>query len=182
MFVGKTVKSCSDSPRRPRNTYKLKSSREIGWPAAPNSSNNALDFCINWVTDSSPCQRSWKEAWSCIIRELDEEAIACSSVRQIELEVWQSTTRWRTSMDSEDSKAWEWVGPTVSNKEKNVLPEENYHQQQIHVEGDKNLSHPQTRKLLSLLDMASSAFANKGNWCLLIWERWLGKYGKGKQW
>jgi hypothetical protein len=49
-----------------------------------------------------------------------------------------------------------------------ILPEENYHQQQIHVEEDKNLSHPQTRKLLSLLDMASSAFANKGNWCLLI--------------
>jgi len=101
-------KACSKSlntPRRPRNTYNLKSFSEKGRSAAANSSNNAFAFCINWVTDSSPCWRSWRDPWSCIIRELNVEARACLSVRQTELEVWQSTTRWRTFTNSKESRA-----------------------------------------------------------------------------
>jgi hypothetical protein len=37
---------------------------------------------------------------------LDVEARACSSVLQTALEVWQSTTRWRTFNDSEESRAF----------------------------------------------------------------------------
>jgi hypothetical protein len=36
------------------------------------------------VNESSPCQKSWKEPWSYIIRELDGKARACSSMRQTE--------------------------------------------------------------------------------------------------
>jgi len=104
-LVTRLVTKSLNSPRRPRNTYKLKSSSDTGQPTTTNSSNKALAFCINWVTDSSPCRRSWKEPWSYIIHELDVEARVCSSVCQTELQVWQSTIRWRTSMESEESKA-----------------------------------------------------------------------------
>jgi len=104
-LVTRLVTKSLNSPRRPRNAYKLKSASEIGRLAAASSSNKALAFCRNWITDSSPCRRSWREPWSYIIRELDVEARACSSVCQTEHEVGQSITRWRTSMDSERSRA-----------------------------------------------------------------------------
>jgi len=105
VLVTRLVTKSLNSPRRPWNTYRLKSVSEIGRPAAASSSNKVLTFYRNWVTESSPCRRSWREPWSCIIRELDVKARACSSVCQTEHEVGQSTTRWRTSMDSEESKA-----------------------------------------------------------------------------
>jgi len=37
--------------------------------------------------------------------ELDGEARACSRVRQTKCKVWQSITRWRTSIESEESSA-----------------------------------------------------------------------------
>ena len=51
------------------------------------------------MTVSSPWRRSWNEPYNCIIRELDEEARACSSVFQILAEVGQSITRWRIFVD-----------------------------------------------------------------------------------
>jgi hypothetical protein len=83
----------------------LKSSSEIGRPVAANSSNNALTFCINWDINLSSCRRSWMEPWSYTIWKFDVEARACSNVRQTEHEVWQSTIRCRTFMDSEESRA-----------------------------------------------------------------------------
>ena len=65
----------------------------------------------------------------------------------------------------------EWVGPIVFNEEKSDLPEEKYHRQQTHVEEDTRVSHQQIEKIIGLGDMASSAFANTGNWCSLILER-----------
>jgi hypothetical protein len=38
------VTNSLNSPRRPRNIYKVKSSSEISQPVATNSSNNALAF------------------------------------------------------------------------------------------------------------------------------------------
>jgi len=104
-LITKLVIKSLNSPRRPRNTYKLKSFNETGRPVATNSSNKALAFCINWVTDSSPCQRSWRELWSCIIQEFNVEARACLSVRQAKHDVWQPTTRYKTFIDSEESRA-----------------------------------------------------------------------------
>ena len=45
-FVDKLVTRSLNSLRNPRNTYKLKSSIEIGLPAAASSSNKDLAFCI----------------------------------------------------------------------------------------------------------------------------------------
>jgi hypothetical protein len=53
------------------------------------------------LTDESPCWRSWKESWSCMMRELDGDARAFSRVRQTHCEVWQSTTRCNTSIKRE---------------------------------------------------------------------------------
>jgi len=60
-LVTRLVTKSLNSSRRPWNTYKLKSSNDTDRPVATNSSNKALPFCINWVTDSSPCRRSWRE-------------------------------------------------------------------------------------------------------------------------
>jgi len=79
-LVIRLVTKSLNSSWRSRNTYKLKSSNDTGRPVATNSSNKTLAFYINWVTDSLPCRRSWREPWSCIIHELDVEARACSSV------------------------------------------------------------------------------------------------------
>jgi len=83
-LIMRLVTKSLNSTWRPWNTYKLKSSSETDQLAAANSSNKALAFCINWVNESSPCQKSWKEPWSYIIRELDGKARACSSMRQTE--------------------------------------------------------------------------------------------------
>ena len=56
-----------NSPRRPQNTWRLKSSREIGWATAANSSNNDFAYCMYIVIEASPCWRSWKDPWSCIM-------------------------------------------------------------------------------------------------------------------
>jgi len=58
VLVTRLVTKSLNSLRRPRNTYKLKSSSDTGRPAVVNSSNNTLAFCINWVIDSSPCRRA----------------------------------------------------------------------------------------------------------------------------
>jgi hypothetical protein len=128
-----------------------------------------------------PCRRSWREPWSCIIHELDVKARAYSTVRQIELEVWQSTTRWRTSIDNEESRALRMIWSCCFQRIKNWFPEERYHRQQEHVERDKSLSHQQSRKILGLGDTTSSTFGNIDNWCLLTWERWLGECRRGRQ-
>jgi len=104
-LVIRLVTKSLNSPRRPRNTYKLKSSSETGRPATTNSSNKAFAFCINWVTNSSPCRRSWREPWSCIIRELEVEARTRSGVPQAEQELRQPTTRCKTSIDREERRA-----------------------------------------------------------------------------
>jgi hypothetical protein len=121
----------------------LKSSSETGRPTAANSSNNALAFCIN-CTDSSPCWRSWREPWSCIIQELDVEARPCSSVHQTEHEVWQSTTKWKLPWITKKVEHLEWVSSVVSNKERSDLLEERYHQQQEHAERGRSLRHQQS--------------------------------------
>lgn len=54
------------------------------------------------MTVSSPCHISWKELWICIILELNREASAFSRVYYILYDVWQSITRCKTSVDSED--------------------------------------------------------------------------------
>jgi len=87
------------------NTYNLKSSWKTGRLITTNSSNNAIAFCINTVTKSSLCRRSWKEPWSCILRELDREARACLIVCQTQCEFWQSTTRCNTSIEREERNA-----------------------------------------------------------------------------
>jgi hypothetical protein len=43
-LVIRLVTKSLNSPRRPRNIYKVKSSSETSQPAATNSSNNALAF------------------------------------------------------------------------------------------------------------------------------------------
>jgi hypothetical protein len=84
-------------------------------------------------------------------------------VCQTEHEVGQSTTRWRTFMDSKRARHLEWVGPVVFNEESVEIPEERHHQQQEYVERGKSLNHQQSRKLLGLRDTVSSAFVNTNN-------------------
>ena len=100
-LVMRLVTKSLNSPRRPRNTYRLKSLRDIGRPATANSSNNDFACCIYILTDESPWRRSWKEPWSCMMRELDGEASTFSRVRQTQCEVEQSTTRCNTSTERE---------------------------------------------------------------------------------
>jgi hypothetical protein len=57
-LVTRLVTKSLNSPRRPRNTYRLKSSRDIGRPAATNSLNNDFAYCMYIVIDASPCERS----------------------------------------------------------------------------------------------------------------------------
>jgi len=47
-LVIRLVTKSLNSPRRPRNTYKLKSLSETGWPAATNSSNKFLHKLSYW--------------------------------------------------------------------------------------------------------------------------------------
>jgi len=60
-FVIRLVTKSLNSQRRPQNTYRLKSSGDMGWPVAANSSNNDFVCYMYILTDESPCQRSWKE-------------------------------------------------------------------------------------------------------------------------
>jgi len=43
----------------------------MGRPATPNLSNNDFACCMYILTDETPCRRSWKEPWSCMMWELD---------------------------------------------------------------------------------------------------------------
>ena len=53
---------------------------------------------------SLPWQSFWKKPWSYIILELDGQTRACSKVLQTLDEVWQSTTRCRTSIDKKERR------------------------------------------------------------------------------
>jgi len=103
-FVDKPVTRSRKSLWRPRKTYKLKSMREMGRPAATSSSKNPLAFCKYVVTESSPWRRSWRQPCNCMIQEFDGDTRACSSLLHTLIDVRQSTTRWSTYIDREERR------------------------------------------------------------------------------
>jgi len=88
VLVIRLVTKSLNSPRRPRNTHILKSSRDMGRPTTTNSSNNDLACCMFILTNETPYPRSWKEPWSCMMRELDGDAKVFSRVCQTHCGVW----------------------------------------------------------------------------------------------
>jgi hypothetical protein len=69
-LIFKSLKSL----RRPQNTYKLKSLKQIDRLTTTNSLNNVFTFYIYIMIEASPWRRSWKDLWGCIMQELNRDA------------------------------------------------------------------------------------------------------------